>query len=205
MSEKNGNASNANTNDDNAGSSAPVNWKDQLGDLANHDRVKGFSSIKELVQAYANQPVPPSIPESSDGYTLPEKIKVKGLRKMAHENKLSQKQLDGILSFNEQSTKKAIEEMNEQRKSAIASLRKDWGDDYDSNMKSAQQALKSLDQNNEMSKFLATTGMADDPRVAKFLHRIGSTMGEGGFIGSDGNVKKKAKSKAERIFPNHKP
>lgn len=205
MPDPNGDPTNDDTNVGDANEKNEVNWRDQLGEFASHERVRGFKSLKEMAEAYVSSPTPPQLPESHEGYTLPEKTKIEGLRKMAYSNKLTQEQLNGVLKFNEDITKKAVETINEQRRNAISSLKKDWGDDYEANIKDAQLALKSLDTDGEMTKFLKTSGMSDDPRIAKFLHKIGGTMKEGGYIGSDGNIKKKPKSPASRIFPNHNP
>lgn len=206
MNDNDSAGANDNTNASGGEKNHALSWKDQLGDLANHDRVKNLGSIRAMAEALVSTPTPPTLPETSDGYTLPEKIKVKGLRKMAHENQLTQKQLDGILSFNEGVTKSALEEASKKKADAVATLKSEWGDDYENNLNKAKQTLKSIDnKDREMAKLLTTTGMADDPRVAKFLHKLSGTLQEGGFVNSEGNIKKKPSSLAERMFPNHKP
>lgn len=178
------------------------NWKDQLGDLVSNDRLSGFTSIRDLAKAYVDLPPPAKVPESVDGYKLPDTVRIEGLRSMALDNKLTQEQLEGLIKFHEGLTKKSLEDVKNQRTKAEQKLRDEWGDEYDNNLKTAKGILKS-EAGKEISELLKTSGMANDPKVIKFLHTIGMTMKEGGHIGDDSNVRKSNKSRAERLFPNH--
>lgn len=184
--------------------STDVNWRTDLGELASNERIAGIKSVRELAQAYINAPQAPKLPNSKDDYQLPEKIRIKGLRQMAHENKMTQAQLDGLLKFNEAVTKAALEQRNARVNNDIAKLKEEWGDNYEAHLKQAERALSKMDfDEGTVQKLLSEAGMAKDPRILKFLHKVGKTLGEDTFINSEGNAKMPSSSLAKRLFPNH--
>ena len=183
---------------------AQKSWKEELGDLASDERFSGFNTVKELADAYANAPKPRKLPNSPEEYQLPENVQVKGLRSMAHSHRLSQKQLNGILEFNSGITKKAQENIRKQQEAAIKQLKEEWGDDYDTNLANAKKAVAHFDKDGELAEFLQKTRAGDNPKVLRFMHKLGKTLEEDGFMKGDDNVRKPNKSLAARMFPNHK-
>lgn len=200
---------NAATNDNtdsgsNSGENAVPDWRTDLGDLAKHEKLSGFKSAKELAKAFVDSPEPVTLPQSAEEYKVPEAVKIKGLRKMAHKNKFTQTQLDGLLEYHNSVTSETLEQIKEKREKAASELKTTWGNDYDKNLDLAKRALKHFDsKEGEVSKLLTEAGMGSDPRVLKFMHKLGGTLKEGSFMKDDGNVKKPAKSVASRLFPNH--
>ena len=123
---------------------------------------------------------------------------------MAHENKLTQDQLNGVLRFNGQATKMALDGAKARREAALGDLKKDWGDKYDANTALIDRTLKHFDKEGHMTELLTKTGMKSEPKVLKFLHSIGASLGEDTFDRGDENVNNnKKKSAAARLFPNH--
>lgn len=197
------NGSNPNTNAPTDTTPAP-DWRQGLGELAGHDRIVGFSSAKELAEAYINSPKPLKLPTSTDEYTLPKEVKIKGLRSMALSNKMSQDQLDGILKFNQDLTSKALQSRQEQQAKDIKTLKDEWGDKYENNIALAKKALKHYDSKDEdVSKLLKMGNMGDNPAVMRFMHKLGESLGEDSFVSNSGNTKTTKASIAERLFPNH--
>ena len=183
---------------------AQNDWKEALGDLASDERFKGFNTVKELADAYAKAPKPRKLPNSPEEYTVPENVKVKGLRAMAHSNRLSQKQLDGILEYNNRITSNAQEAIKNQQAAAVAQLKEEWGDKYEENIAKAKKAVSHFDKDGELTEFLQKTRAGDNPKVLRFMHKLGKSLDEDGFMKGDDNVRKPSKSLAERMFPNHK-
>lgn len=204
MADDNNTDDNNNTNASANSSNSTVDWRESLGDLSKHERISGFKTTKELAQAYIDSPLPRKLPESVDGYTVPQNIKIKGLRKMALENKISQNQLDGILAFNKELTDQSLNDIKERRKGEVQKLKEEWGNDYDKNIKVAEKALKHYDtEDGSISKLLKNNNMKDNPTIMRFMHKLGSSLKEDSFVGDSGNVKKPKSSLASRLFPDH--
>jgi hypothetical protein len=182
----------------------PKSWKESLGELASNEKIAKFESVADLAKAFLNAPSAPAVPENVDGYKLPEGVKIKGLRSMALGQKLTQGQLEGVLKFNSQATKAALEKIKSEREAATATLKKDWGEKYDEKVGYIDKALKHFDKDGELTEYLTRTGAKSDPRVMKFMSSLGALLKEDGFIKGDDNVDpKKGKSAAARMFPNH--
>lgn len=179
-------------------------WKTTLGDLAKHERMTGINSLQDLAKAYVESPSLPKLPTKVDEYTLPDTVKIEGLRTMALENKFTQEQLDGLIKFHDGLASKALKDEKERRTKAEEKLKTEWGDKYKANLELAKKALKHFDGEQEgIADLLKNSGMANDPKIIKFLHKLSGTLKEGEHIGDDGNVKKPEKSIASRLFPNH--
>jgi hypothetical protein len=197
---------NENTNE-NENKPDPTQWRTDLGDLGNHERVKSFATVKDLAQAHADivEHKGRTLPENVEGYKLPEGIKIKGLRTMAHANKFSQENLDSILKFNGEASKAMMDSHNTATKERADKLKETWGESFDGNVSLAKRAIKHFDPDGDMTKYLETTKAGDDARVISFMHKIGSLLNEDGYLKSEDNTQGDKKSLAERMFPNHKP
>lgn len=201
------NSNDSTTNDSqgtNGGAGVTTDWREGLGDLRSNEGISKFQSARELAQAYLDKPDAPKLPENKDGYTVPERVKIKGLRQMAHENRMTQAQLDGILKYNEKMTKAALEQRKTRLDSDMAKLKEEWGDNYDANVKQAEKVLSKMDfDDGTVAKLLTTAGLDKDTKLLKFLYKVSKSMGEDTFVNSEGNVKMPSSSLASRLFPNH--
>jgi hypothetical protein len=179
-------------------------WRDDLGDLAGHDKVKE-AKLAEIVKGFIDAPEPRSVPESPEQYKLPENFKIKGFRKFAHEAKLTQEDVDNILKFNSNHVKSLNEAAKQQRAEGVESLKKEWGEDFDTNKKLATLAVGYFDdEGKSLSTFLKDTGASKNPVVMKLFHKIGGFLKEDGYIkSSDFTSTPKGKSLAERLYPDH--
>lgn len=187
-------------------------WLSSLGDdLKGNERLQGFKSVGDLANAFVNMKTAPEIPESKDGYKLPADLKIKGLKTLAHENGISQNQLDAILKYNSDINLANLQAISDHRKSKSAELKETWGEKFETRTTRASEVVNRFDKDGDLGKFLKSTNMADNPKILRFLNRIGREVGEmeaklgqeGGFIPSASNVKKTAKSPAEVLFPKH--
>lgn len=179
-------------------------WKQELGDLGTHERIANVGSVKELAERVVNTPTLPKLPESVDGYKVPETVKIKGLRTMALNNKLTQEQLDGVLKFNNEATTTAVNNLRQERLKAVDKLKSEWGDKYDEHLNIAKRAFTHFDdEEGTMNKFLKESRAGDNPTVLRFMHRVGKLLQEDGHFQSDDRTTVKGKSAAARLFPNH--
>lgn len=194
---------NDNDNDNNNNNDSTSDWRDALEDLKSHERLSGIKSLKDLAKAYIDSSSNVTLPASVDEYKIPENVKIKGLRSMALANKFTQDQLNGLIKFHEEAANKTLQTTKEKRTAAEASLKQEWGDKYDSNLALARKALEYFDKDKQLTEQLKSAGMANDPQIVRFLHKLSGTLKEGRFIGDDGNPPKPKKSKAQILFPNH--
>lgn len=179
-------------------------WYDGFSDeMKGNETITAFETPEALAQAFLDKPGAPEVPKDVDGYTVPEKYPIKGLRKFAHESGMTQAQLDSIVKFNterQETFSKAAQEVA--TKSADA-LKKEWGEDFEDNVNVARQLVTKFDtESGEFAKFLKDTKTGNAPVVVKFMHAIGVLMKEGGFLKADGKPTKEALTIAEKLYPN---
>jgi hypothetical protein len=129
-------------------------------------------------------------PDSSDAYELSGVLLPKGVeqtpdsdkayREVCHLHGLTKEQAKGIHEWASKASVDAIIAMNQaftkKKKEAEESLRKEWGTDYEGNLKSVQLLIKNFGDN-DIVKFL-NTGPGNEPAMLRFLHRLKGTMTE---------------------------
>jgi hypothetical protein len=120
------------------------------------------------------------VPKPSE-YTIPEGMP-DSMRIFAHENGFTQTQLDATLTnmgayveANTTAQRVALRDMGE------AHL-KNWGDQKETNLNLAKQALHQNDPDGQLAKALDDSGYGNHPAVLDFLHNLGKGMQEGGFL-----------------------
>jgi len=128
-------------------------------------------------------------PDSPDGYKLsdvefPEGAKysdddIKGFVSKAHELGLTQEQLDGLYKWNSEIVSSKFRSLDEQKSESAVnsenSLRKEWGNSYETNVSNARKVIETFADENER-EILIQNG--NDPRLVKFLSKIGKTLSE---------------------------
>ena len=144
------------------------------------------SAAADASEPDATEPEPPKdervVPKPSE-YELPEGMP-DNIRIFAHENGLTQEQLNaslqqfgGYIGGMKQAEQQALREAGE------AHL-KQWGDQAQTNLALAKQALKQNDPDGALAQALEDSGYGNHPAVLNFLHNIGKSMQEGGFLKS---------------------
>lgn len=139
--------------------------------------------------------------QPDDGYVVPNFITPQ-MRKFASDAGLSQEQFTstikhfgGLMQQNERGAKAKLETEGQQ-------FINNWGDKADANLSLARRALKQNDPDGSMSAMLDKTGFGNSPVVLDFLHRLGTSMQEGGFLKGQTNRPVGQKTPAQRMFPS---
>jgi hypothetical protein len=172
-------------------------------DLRESEHLKEIKGADELARYYvdlkSNWIKPPDTAdgyefEKPDGYELDEES-FKAIKQTAFENGVNQKQFDALMKFDADRSIKMLESVKSaiesHRTEAEASLKKDWGDNFEKNLEAAKSVLnheKLADP--QFKKFLEDTRFGDNPEVIKFFHKIASAISEDSFIkpGKGGDI-----------------
>jgi hypothetical protein len=78
----------------------------------------------------------------------------------------------------------------------------EWGDEADTKLTAAKQALKQFDTTGEVQALLKQTGYGNHPAVLKFFAALGEQLGEGAFIDGKGAPRKDTRTLAEKMYPS---
>ena len=82
--------------------------------------------------------------------------------------------------------KKDVAAKEEAKNTAIANLKKEWGEDgWKSNLVLAQRAIETLGDA-DFKKYLDDTGLGNHPSMINMFVKIGKAMGEDSFVKGDG-------------------
>lgn len=122
-----------------------------------------------------------------------------------HKAGLTPKQVEVIVSqWNEiagGSAKAASEATAARRTEAEAALKKEWGNDYDTNLRHAKAAITAFG-GDPLVAALEETGLGDHPAFAKAFAAIGRKLGEDSHLAANltGDKIKDAKERLDEIF-----
>lgn len=113
-------------------------------------------------------------------YAMPEAVS-KQFKELAAKNGLLPQQAEAILGwyagFETQSVKAAKEQQATAQAQGLETLKKEWGDAYDRELKAAQVAVKELG-GDDFIKHLNQTGLGNDPTLIKIFAKAAKLMGE---------------------------
>jgi hypothetical protein len=152
------------------------------------------------------EPVAPveRVVPAADGYKLPEGVPAE-VGQFANDNNMTQEQLDatlthfgGVISASKAAEAEAMRSLGE------AQLAK-WGDQADHNLSLAKRALAQNDPDGSLTKALNESGWGNHPAVLTFLHKIGVSMQEGGFLKSAVNRPPGQKTAAQAMYGDTHP
>jgi hypothetical protein len=105
----------------------------------------------------------------------------KAFRDMAHKAGLTQRQMQSIFGDYMQFAQKSMNTLEEMsaslRDQSIAELKKDWGREYDANLKRVQETAPRIFNEAEIES-LKKKGLADDPSFIRAVHKMAVAMGE---------------------------
>ena len=160
-------------------------------------------------------------PDSPDKYELPKDVKLadgleideeafKEIRKQFHGHGITDRQFKGIMTtYFTSLNKRAEAEKTAQAGSAataMEALKKDWGQDFESNVAIAKSVLgKFADPDGKLGEYLETSKMGNNTELIKLLNKVGKAMLEdtqrGGTGGGGLHVgdAEKAKMEIERL------
>jgi hypothetical protein len=109
------------------------------------------------------------------------------LKKVAFQNNILPKQVEGLVSWYSEANKKALEGFQQKtetsRQHAVQELKKEWGEAYDRKVAMARHAIQSTGLGEQVFSWLDSTAMGDDPTLIKLLSSLGEKFKEDGIIG----------------------
>lgn len=168
-------------------------------DLRENEHLKEVKDGAELARYYVDLKKDYlRAPETAEGYEfeIPGDFEVdpdsySKFRTVAFENGVNQQQFEGIMKmYVETETAKSAQlqkalddEIAATQAKAESSLKAEWGDKYEQNLKSAQDILNRPELIDESFKeFLEETRFGDNPAVVKMFAKIAGLISEDSFI-----------------------
>jgi hypothetical protein len=119
---------------------------------------------------------------------------------------MSQEQFDGTVeafrTFDMARTQAQVQMLNQQGQQYIE---ENWGDQKETNLSVAKQALKTFDTTGDLRKILGETGFGSHPLVLEFMKNVGEKLQEGGFIQSEVNRPQPKRTPAEILYGDSHP
>lgn len=145
-----------------------------------------------------------TVPQAAD-YKLPEGAP-EDIRDWAHSNGFTQEQLDAAIpQFTKVAQGQKMAELQALRQQGEQFVKETWGDEAKYNLNLAKQALNANDPDGTLKQALNESGYGNHPAVLNFLHKVGLSLKEGGFIKSDNKTPQGSKSAAQVLFGNSHP
>lgn len=200
-------------------------------DLKSNDLIKGYESPEALAKNHIElnnkftelQGQIPQAPKSlgdykfeiPDGAQLDEPSAAE-FKKFAFENKIPAEMANKLVNFqlqmNKKATERATQEFNQRldkgRTEAEASLRKEWGNNYDSSLKLAQRVANRF-LSEKTREYLNKSGFGDNPELVKAFHEIGKVLSEDVLVTGEKPAPTRPKGehgqaifKLDKSFPN---
>jgi hypothetical protein len=121
-----------------------------------------------------------------DAGLLENKDFFEAFRKEAHEARVLPNQAQKLYNWYNEYSKNALDTMQagiEQRQiEAEETLKEEWGEEYEANLRSARLALKAIDDTN-LNAYLDETGMGDNPVMIRALSKLGSRLVDDKILG----------------------
>lgn len=159
------------------------------------EHFKDYGDAGALATAFHNmKSQQPQIPETPEGYELPEipqdlpidKEAVTGFRSLAHELKLAPDAVKKIVEFDVARGQKIAEQYEQQREQARQELKTEWGAEYDGNLEIASRGLKTIlaqvaGGSEQAEEKLKAGGYLDDPAIIRVFHIVGKAVSEDSF------------------------
>lgn len=133
-------------------------------------------------------------------------------KKLAYESNLLPAQAQKIMDwFNDKASSNMNDMYSKKEQESIKGwedLSKEWGQGFEKNMNAAKTVIKEFGDE-DFVKYLNSTGLGDDPKLARFLANIGQNLREDSFkedaVSHLGMTPAEAKSQYNKIIgdPNH--
>ncbi len=198
------------------------NWREFISeDLRVNESLAKFTTLDGLAKSYLNAEsmigkdkiVVPSTdeewetvyntlgrPEKPEGYVV--ENAPDGFKEAVHKIGLTANQAQAVAKWHGElaSTAKAKEDSDtEDLKNKVnLELKNDWGEKYAGNVVVAKRVITENSDDGFMD-FLETSGLGNDPRMIKFLHKVGSLSGEDNLENGDGEATQTPEQLKEEI------
>jgi len=182
-------------------------------DLKGHEAFKGVENIEQLAKAHVDAlgklADVPKAPEKADAYDIGDvKTETIGWDETAETSfreaglaaGLTQDQFKAMIDWAVNRSGEIGKALEAQKAEASESLRKDWGQNYDTNMKKVGKVL-SLAFGEKAAEMVTAMGIGNLPEAAKQLLEFSGKLSEDLFV--DGNAAPSGdKTAAETLYPN---
>ncbi len=152
------------------------------------------------------------VPEKAEAYTIPDDVPkeiketfnpefTSSLNTLAHTIGLNQKQYAELTKWGANQALAMTQAQVETRKANEATLKKDWGSDFESRCNLASATIKNLcgSASHPFVQFLEETKMGDDPRFVKFFYDLGKELGEDEILAGDKGSESKVEDAKTKI------
>lgn len=108
--------------------------------------------------------------------------------------------------FQKQGETAELKEIETIAKQQMEGLKKEWGDGYDKEIRTAQVAVKEVG-GDDFIKYLNETGLGNDVQVIKFMSKVGKLLGEdklreGGAISTDAQTRTEIQGQLDELRAN---
>ena len=133
-------------------------------------------------------------------------------KKLAFESNLLPQQAQKVMDWFNEKASTGIDTANQSQEERMANgwndLAKEWGQGFDRNMVAAKSVIQEFGDP-EFVNYLNESGLGDDPKLAKFLSKIGSNLKEDSFQENvstrHGMTPQEAKAAYAKVIgdPNH--
>lgn len=165
------------------------------------DAVDAIDARKSSSQQRDGDDAAVGVPESPDGYDLPgDGAVVDAFRSKAHEIGLSQEAATDLYQWYQEANTEA---MRAQADQVEKQLRDEWGGKYDGNVVTVQRFMQS-NADPEFQEFLEDTGLGNDPRMIRFVHKVAARMFEDSLVDSGPAQRKLTdEEKLKADYPSH--
>lgn len=197
------------------GTNQSIGWRAGLPEsLRNHEAFQAMGKVGDLGKAYLDQSdklqravmipgenAPPEerkaflqklgVPERPEDYEISTEDASFNdhFRKAAHEQGLSKEQAKALASTIETLAKSQVQQaevaQKQQRTQEREKLRQEWGASADANEAAARRFL--LIAGEDLSQPLAESGMVEDPRVLRGLHKLSKMISEDHLVTGSGS------------------
>lgn len=117
-------------------------------------------------------------PKLAEGMQYDEALE-KEFVKAAHKIGLSNKQANALIAWQNEMGTKGMEKYGQDMKSAEDTLKKEWGNNYDTKISVAQRVMNEY-ADEQTSKFLKNSGLDKNSTFLKFIYEIGNILVEDG-------------------------
>lgn len=149
-------------------------------------------------------------PESAEGYELPlpegdDGSFAKQTSEWMHSAGLNKQQAHSLAtawnSHQEAQKSAQAEAMKKYQEECVATVKKEWGSNFDANLSQAKAALSTFAPEGFID-YLNQTGQANNPMMLNMLQKIGSAISEDKLVGSNKDSSQPGeKSLAQQLWP----
>lgn len=145
-------------------------------------------------------------PEKADGYELPlpegdDGSFAKQTSEWMHAAGLNKQQAQSLATAWNSHQAAQAEAMQKYQEECVATVKKEWGSNFDANLSQAKAALSTFAPEGFID-YLNQTGQANNPMMLNMLQKIGSAISEDKLVGSNKDSSQPGeKSLAQQLWP----